>query len=143
MHAPRILLAALVALALSSACGGDGGVTPDPGPGPGPGPDPAPVGIVYRTPPPAGKLPWPHHSPEWEADQYSRVMNNLFIVNNFGLMQASPGGASAYLHSGLDVVLPNGSPIYAVHGGTVVAEIGGNEFYRTLIVEDEARRGQG
>lgn len=134
----RILLAGLLSLALG-ACGGDGGVTPDPDPQP----QPEPPAITYRVAPPAGKLPWPHHAPDFDELQYQRMTSNLFIVNNYGLMQASLDGATAYLHSGLDVVLPNGTPIYAVQGGTVVAEIGGNEFYRTLIIEDDGRPGYG
>jgi len=43
---------------------------------------------------------------------------------------------SLYLHDGLDVVLSNGTPIFAVADGTVRAEIGGNQYYRTLVIED-------
>lgn len=129
---PRFVLPTLLALLpLAAACQEDG-VRPAAG---------AP--ITYRTPPPAGKLPWPQHAPDWDAARYRAMLDSLFIVNNFGIYQGSVGGAQAYLHSGLDVVLPNGTPIYAVQGGTVVAEIGGGEFYRTLIIEDDGRPGHG
>lgn len=137
VYALRILLVLLFA----SACGGDGAVTAEPRPEPDPQPEPEPTVIVYRTPPPAGKLPWPHHSPAFEPAQYQQMLDDLFIINNYGLMQGSAYTTTPYLHGALDVVLPNGTPIYAIYPGTVVAEIGSNEFYRTLIVEDEGRPG--
>lgn len=122
-----LLMALTAALLPLGAC--DSGVDPDEGE------------IAYRTPPPAGSLPWPQHSPQWGAARVEGMLDSLFIVNNFGIYQANEGGSIAYLHSGLDVVLPNGTPIHAVQSGTVVAQIGGNEFYRTLIIEDDGHPG--
>lgn len=145
VYALRILLVLLLSLPLASACGGDGAVTPEPEPKPKPQPEPEPEPPVsaYTTPPPNGKLPWPHHSPAFDEARYQQMLRDLFIINNYGLMQASADGTLAYLHGALDVVLPNGTPIFAIYPGTVVAEIGSTEFYRTLIVEDEGRPGEG
>lgn len=134
MH-PLIRCLALIAMLLAlppRAAGQEDGARPGTG-------EP----MVYRTPPPAGKLPWPQHAPDWNAARYRAMLDSLFIVTNFGVYQGSADGAQAYLHSGLDVMLPNGTPVYAVQSGTVVAEIGGSEFYRTLVIEDEGRPGHG
>jgi hypothetical protein len=63
----------------------------------------------------------------------------LFVANNFALYQASgtDGPGTMYLHSGLDVILPNGTPVHAVEAGRVRAVVDGGEFYQTLVVEDE------
>lgn len=127
-------------------CGGDSGtpVAPMPRPKnpsipPGPPPDPPP----YVVSPPEGKLPWPQHDPRWDRTRYERMLAEIWVVNNFGLYQGDADPSSAYLHDGIDIGLPNGTPIYAVAGGVVRANIGGNEFYRTLIVEDEDQAGYG
>lgn len=103
-----------------------------------PPPDPAPV---YRVEPPQGRLPWPQHNPQWDEAQYRQMLADLWIVNNFGAYQGGAARSGLYLHNGLDIVLPNGTPVYAIAAGTVRANIGGSEFYRTLVIEDEANTG--
>jgi hypothetical protein len=98
---------------------------------------------AYQVSPPEGKLPWPHHNPEWNVTEYAAMIDDIWVVNNFGLYQGGADRATLYLHDGLDVVLPNGTPIYAIEAGTVRANIGGSEFYRTLLIEDAERPGWG
>lgn len=109
-------------------------------------PEPAPPAggaPVYRASVPAGKLPWPQHDPDWAQTRYEAMLDSLWVINNFMLYQGAAERETLYLHGGLDVVLPNGTPIFAVEGGTVRARRGPNEFYHTLVVEDEDEPGRG
>ncbi len=92
--------------------------------------------IVYSATLPEGKLPYPHQNPEFSQQSYDSLVENLFIINNFGLYQCGEADEECYFHDGLDFVLSNGTPIFALKSGTVRANIGGNSFYRTLVVED-------
>lgn len=107
------------------------------------GPDvPPPDGpIVYVTQPPAGNLPWPHHAPGWDASTYAAKADSLWVVNNFGAYTGTSDRSVLYLHDAWDLVLPNGTAIHAVAPGTVISQTGGDEYYRTLLVEDSARPG--
>jgi hypothetical protein len=90
----------------------------------------------YVVKPPPGKLPWPQHRPSMTEAEYQAMLRNLWVINNFGLYQGGTTRTTLYFHDGLDIVLDNFTPIYAVQSGYVRANIGGNEFYRTLIIED-------
>ena len=92
--------------------------------------------ITYATEFPEGKLPYPHHHPDLTQNEYDALVINLFIINNFGLYQGGETEESCYFHDGLDFVLDNGTPIFALEAGTVRANIGGDQYYRTLVVED-------
>jgi hypothetical protein len=98
---------------------------------------------VYRVAPPGGKLPWPQHNPQWGEAKYDSMLADLWVINNFGLYQGSPDRSSLYLHTALDVVLPNGTPVYAVDSGIVRANLGGDEHFRTLVVEGKDEPGRG
>jgi hypothetical protein len=130
--------ALLALLALLPACGDSPGPLPVEPDEPTTPADPP----VYRALPPEGTLPWPHHDPDWGPQQYDAMMRDLWVVNNFGLYQGADPGA-LYLHDALDVVLPNGTPIFAIEPGIVRANIGGDEYYRTLLIEDLERPGWG
>ncbi len=137
---PTLALFLLTSLALGCSEGGNPVQEPEP---PVP-PDPPTVPAeppVYRVSPPAGKLPWPQHNPAWAQEQYDAMLAGVWVVNNYGLYQGGTDRSSLYLHDGLDVALPNGTPIYAVESGTVRANVGGNEFYRSLVVEDDDEPG--
>lgn len=137
------LLGALLALTLV-ACGDVLDVVPPEEPGPTePGPTEPAGPPVYQVAPPEGKLPWPHHDPDWDAARYEAMIDEIWVVNNFGLYQGGGDPNTVYLHDALDIGLPNGTPIFAVAAGTVRSNIGGNEFYRTLLIEDADRPGWG
>ncbi len=72
----------------------------------------------YREDHPA-KLPWPHQSPDLAADEIAALARKVWVINNFPLYQADEKGDWAYLHSGLDIVLDNGTDIYAMKDGWV------------------------
>lgn len=98
--------------------------------------------IAYQVTPPFGKLPWPHHAPSFSQLEYQRLQEQLFILNNFGQYQSGATPGDSYLHAALDIILANGTPVYAVDSGIVRANIGGNQFYRTLIIEDKNQPGE-
>jgi hypothetical protein len=94
--------------------------------------------VPYVVEPPPGMFPWPHQRPDMSHDEHARLMSELFVINNFGEYQFSSGGdpKSAYLHDGIDVVMPNGTMIHAVAPGTVRAIIGSAPHYMTIVIED-------
>ena len=92
--------------------------------------------IVYSAELPEGKMPYPHHLPEYNQAQYDSLVQSIFVINNYGLYQCGDTEGSCYFHDGLDFVLDNGTPIFAIEAGTIRSNIGGNEYYRTLVVED-------
>lgn len=67
------------------------------------------------------KLRLPQAAPTLSETEYQALANRLFVASNFGQYQGA--GASApqdiYLHDGLDIGLPNGTPIYALEAGIV------------------------
>lgn len=102
-----------------------------------------PVGkIEYLVKAPAEKLPWPQHNPDFDQQEFQLMQDRLFILNNFGQYQSGDAPHETYLHAALDIILANGTPIYAIDSGYVRSNIGGNEFYRSLIIEDKNTPGQ-
>ncbi len=121
------------------ACGD--GAPPRAGPTtPGP---PAPTTIEYRVPPPAGKLPWPQHDPAFTRAQHDSMMRALTIGNNFALYQVVSTPQTSYLHNGVDLALPLGTPIYAVESGRVRHVDDRPGDYQIVVVEDEDEPGHG
>ena len=120
----------LIPLVFLISCGDDVGVSgvyPVNGTPTNPNPD-----ISYTTPPPTGKLPFPQHNPSFTSNQYNNMMSQLWIINNFGLYQGSEQVIYDYFHDGLDIVLDNGTLIYAVEAGYVRSVINS-----TLVIEDK------
>lgn len=68
----------------------------------------------------ATKLRWPHAPPGMSDEAYAALVDELFLINNFPQhQQGSQIVDDIYYHSGLDVVLANGTPIHALESGTV------------------------
>jgi hypothetical protein len=137
----RRLLAMLACAMLLGACSEPGTPVSPPGPPappapPGP-PPPAPAERpVYRVAPPAGKLPWPHHDPAWDSTTYAAKLDSLWVINNFGQYTGTADRSVLYLHDAWDLVLPNGTPIYAVQDGIVRSAHMGDPYYSSVFVED-------
>ena len=74
---------------------------------------------IYTVTIPPGKLAWPHHRPDMTQAEYDDLLENLWIINNFGLYQAADDRSMYYFHSGLDLVLENSTKIYAIESGYV------------------------
>ncbi len=89
---------------------------------------------IYTIPPPVGKLPWPQHDPKFTRTEYDSMMDSLWIINNFGQYQGGTASSSVYFHDGIDVVLPNGTKIFAVDSGYVKSIIDGGDYYRRLVI---------
>lgn len=95
----------------------------------------------------AAKLRWPHAPPGMAEADYAALEDAVFIMNNFGQHQ---GGDQArpdalYLHDGVDLMLPNGTPIHALEDGTVraVEPAGSAPYGFTVTVESAAYPGHG
>ena len=134
-------IAVLTAGLLLSACGGgasSGSSSPALPNNPSTGNDLPPIPTVaptYLVAPPSGKLPFPQHAPNMTVTQYEQMRSSLWILNNFGMYQGSDDGRSSmYLHDGLDFMLPDGSPVYAVRTG-VIRDISGD----IIAVDDPAK----
>ena len=92
--------------------------------------------VEYKMLPPAGKLPYPHHDPEFTELQYLELNRTLWIINNFAQYQGSGTKESLYFHDGLDIVLENGTKIFAVDSGYVRYIFDGGPSYTTVVIED-------
>lgn len=69
----------------------------------------------------AEKLPWPHQSPDMQPADAERLARDVWVINDFPIFQGDQEGRNCYFHAAFDVVLPNGTPIYAVKDGWVKA----------------------
>lgn len=114
----------ITCLSLISACGGSGdgatNVSTNVPPMASNLP-PLPSGpISYVNAPPMGKLPYPQHNPQFSSAQYEQMRKTNWVLNNFSMYQGSDDGiTSMYLHDGLDFMLPDATPVYAVRTGTI------------------------
>lgn len=65
------------------------------------------------------KLPWPHQAPGLSTAEIEQLNHSVWVINNNPLYQANEAGDWAYFHGGLDIVLTNGTKIYAIQDGWV------------------------
>jgi hypothetical protein len=68
---------------------------------------------------PMGKLPWPHQEPGLSSAEFDTLINGLWILDNFGTYHATDDGKYVYFHDGIDIMLENGTKLYAVESGYV------------------------
>jgi len=92
----------------------------------------------------AVRLPWPHEPPGASPEEQEELRDSVFVVNDFGLYQASSVRSQSYLHDGLDLVLPQGTPLRSLADGIVrdlfLPDHAGS---RSIAVEDLDRPGFG
>jgi murein DD-endopeptidase MepM/ murein hydrolase activator NlpD len=65
------------------------------------------------------KLRWPHEPPGLAPEASEKLNRDVWVINNFPLYQADEAGRWRYFHGGLDIVLNNGTKIYAIKDGWV------------------------
>lgn len=99
--------------------------------------------VDYQVSPPEGYLPFPHHAPDFSTSDYQHMLQNLFIISNFGTHQGDGNREGMYLHDALDIVLPNGTELFFIENGTVVAVNDEVDGYKSILVEDEDQPGFG
>lgn len=85
---------------------------------------------------PPGKLPWPHQRPDMTPLEYENLIKDLWIINNYGLYQASEDKSVAYFHDGLDIVLDNGTKLFAIEPGYIKAIQAESPGYYSMIIGD-------
>ena len=89
-------------------------------------------------------LPWPHESPGANPSEIETLRKQVFVINNFGLYQGSDHPLENYFHDGLDIVLPKGTPIFALADGVVRHVFLSSEpGSRSIAIEDSANPGFG
>jgi hypothetical protein len=76
-------------------------------------------------------LPWPHQAPGLTPQQIDVLIQQLWIINDFPLYQSGQAGEHRYFHAGLDIVLDNGTAIYAMKDGWVKST-----DYSTIAIAD-------
>lgn len=74
---------------------------------------------IPETQPSCERLPWPHQAPDLSPAEVQKLNEDVWIINDFSLYQADEKGDFAYLHGGFDIVLENGTRIYAMKDGWV------------------------
>ena len=67
------------------------------------------------------KLPWPHQGPDLSSEEIKKLNEEVWVINDSPLYQADQHGNWRYFHGGLDIVLDNGTKIYAMKDGWVKA----------------------
>jgi len=81
-------------------------------------PPPLPFPALEST---TEKLPWPHQAPDLSQSERDELNRQVWVINNHPLYQADERGDWCYFHGGLDIVLTNGTKIYAIKDGWVKA----------------------
>ncbi|MHC4616513.1 MAG: peptidoglycan DD-metalloendopeptidase family protein [Planctomycetota bacterium] len=64
-------------------------------------------------------LPWPHQAPGLTPQEIELLNQQVWVINDFPLYQSDANGLDCYFHGGLDIVLDNNTPIYAMKDGWV------------------------
>lgn len=72
---------------------------------------------IYLVSPPEGFLPFPMHNPKFTQAQYDSMMQDMGLANNFGNYQGAD--SIHHIHDGLDIVLDDGTMLFAVDSGVV------------------------
>ncbi|MBN1256356.1 MAG: hypothetical protein JXA52_01480, partial [Planctomycetes bacterium] len=67
------------------------------------------------------KLPWPYQRPGLKPKEIAQLNREVWVINDFPLYQSDEEGGWCYIHGGLDIVLDNGTKIYAMKKGWVKA----------------------
>ena len=92
----------------------------------------------------AVRLPWPHEPPGASPQELEELRDSVFVINDFGLYQASGVRSQSYLHDGLDLVLPQGTPVRSLADGIVRDVFFPDQVgSRSIAVEDLDRPGFG
>ncbi len=65
------------------------------------------------------RLAWPHQPPGLSPPEVDKLNREVWVINDCPLYQADEKGELAYLHGGLDIILENGTKIYAMKDGWV------------------------
>ena len=67
------------------------------------------------------QLPWPHQHPMLNSEQIEKLNREVWVINDFPLYQSDKQGEWRYFHGAFDIVLDNGTKIYAIKDGWVKA----------------------
>ena len=67
------------------------------------------------------QLPWPHQHPMLNSEQIEKLNREIWVINDFPLYQSDEQGEWRYFHGAFDIVLDNGTKIYAIKDGWVKA----------------------
>ncbi len=92
----------------------------------------------HSGPPPVRKLRWPHAPPGLSEAAYQELIETLWVINNFPQHQgADPARPNqAFFHDGLDVVLDNGTTVYALADGVVRSIDNHGDSGSSVVIQD-------
>ncbi len=97
--------------------------------------------IFYNVMPPEGKLPYPHHNPVYTIDEYNTMMEELWIIDNFGDYIAKEPASESRLSTGLTIHAGNNAEIFAVTDGIVRVKNSYDPENTFIVIEDISKPG--
>jgi len=83
-------------------------------------------------------LPWPHQAPGLTPQEIELLNQQIWVINDFPLYQSDEAGEQRYFHGGLDIVLDNGTAIYAIKDGWVKVKSTESPGYYSITIADAA-----
>ena len=90
----------------------------------------------YQVLPPSGKLPYPHHKPDYTQEEYDNMMEHLWIADNFAdYVPREPAGES-YISTGQRIYAGNNAPIFTITNGIVRIKDSYNSEKSFIVIED-------
>ncbi|MBL4942414.1 MAG: M23 family metallopeptidase [Colwellia sp.] len=98
---------------------------------------------LYKTPVGSNYLPLPQHSPEFDQNQYQTMRNEIYFISNRGNYQGDGDKDSMYMHSGLDIYMVNGTPIYVIADGIVGKTDRRTDGFKSVLIEDSLNQDSG
>lgn len=90
---------------------------------------------------PEGKLPYPHHNPDYTEAEYNDMMENLWVIDNYGDYVAD--STRSRLSSGFAIYVGENKPLYSITAGTVKSVQKQSVNGAHLVIEDYENPGYG
>ena len=82
------------------------------------------------------KLPWPHQRPGMTREEIEDLVKNTWIFDNYGSYHGSEDQKYLYIHDGLDIMLPDGTKIFAIKSGYIKSARNDGTTYGCINIGD-------
>ena len=90
----------------------------------------------YQVLPPQGKLPYPHHNPEYTQEEYDNMMERLWIVDTFGDYVSQSPATQSFISTGLKMYAGYKAPIFTITNGIVRIKNSYDYEKSFIVIED-------